>query len=157
MHNRRQFLSESFSSVTGFGVAAAFSAFGGRFALGEIRNRPFDLIPTKDDTTGIALIRLPEGFSYSTYGWTRDPMSDGLPTPGEHDGMGVVAEDQGIVTLVRNHEISRDGKAWQAPNRKPFDSQAQGGCTTLKFDTRNGKWLDSHVAIAGTSRNCAAV
>ena len=155
MRNRRQFLSETFSSATGFGVAAALSALGGRFALGEIQKKQIDLVPVKDQTTGIPLIRLPEGFSYSTFGWTKDPMADGLPTPSDHDGMGVVAEDEGVVSLVRNHEISRDGAAWESPNRNPYDARAQGGCTTLTFDTRSGKWLESHVSIAGTSRNCA--
>ena len=82
-------------------------------------------------------------------------MSDGFPTPRKHDGMGVVAEKNGIVTIVRNHEVSADGDAWPIPNGQPFDARAQGGCTTLKFDTNAGKWLDSRVAISGTSRNCA--
>ena len=154
MKTRRQFLNESFSSVTGFGVAAAFSALGGRFALGENRN-VLQLVPVKDEATGLPLIRLPEGFRYVSYGWARDRMSDGLSTPPLHDGMGVVSEQDGIVTLVRNHEVSTDGPAWNSQHGKPFDKQAQGGCTTLKFDTHKGKWLESRVSISGTSRNCA--
>jgi hypothetical protein len=38
----------------------------------------------------LPLLALPEGFSYSSYGWTGDPMSDSRPTPGSHDGMAVV-------------------------------------------------------------------
>ena len=40
-------------------------------------------------------------------------------------------------------------------NGKPYDTNAKGGCTTLKFDTKSGKWLESRAAISGTSRNCA--
>ena len=109
----------------------------------------------QDETTGLRLIRLPEGFRYITYGWTNDLMTDGLATPRCHDGMGVVTENDGVVTLVRNHEVSEDGPAWNWQNGKPFDARAQGGCTTLEFDTKQGKWLTSRVSISGTSRNCA--
>ena len=34
----------------------------------------------------------PVGFHYASYGWTGDVMSDGLLTPGQHDGMGVVVQ-----------------------------------------------------------------
>lgn len=155
MRSRREFLSETFSSVTGFGVAAALSSLGGRFSLGEISKTGPKLIPVKDQTTGIALIHLPEGFRYLSYGWSGDPMTDGLATPAAHDGMGVVAEQNGIVTLVRNHEVSQDGNAWKMKDGKPYDARALGGCTTLKFDTKAGEWLESFVSISGTSRNCA--
>ena len=50
------------------------------------------------------------GFRYVSYGWTGDLMSDGLPTPGAHDGMGVVVQRRiGVgneMVLVRNHERS---------------------------------------------------
>ena len=82
-------------------------------------------------------------------------MSDGLATPHAHDGMGVVGEKDGVVTIVRNHEVSSDGEAWATKTGKPFDARAQGGCTTIQFDTRQEKWLESRVSIAGTSRNCA--
>ena len=155
MKSRREFLSESFSSLTGFGVAGALAALDGRFAHGEVASTKLDLIPVKDETTGIELIHLPEGFRYITYGWTKDPMTDGMATPKSHDGMGVVADSEGVLTLVRNHEISDDGKAWPIENGKPYDSMAQGGCTSLKFDANQGKWLESRGAISGTSRNCA--
>ena len=155
MRSRREFLSETFSSVTGFGVASALSSLGGRFAVGEVRRTGPMLVPTKDETTGIPLIHLPEGFRYISYGWTNDPMTDGLPTPTDHDGMGVVSEKDGIATLVRNHEVSADGDAWDLKNGTPFDSRALGGCTTLKFDTNKGQWLESFASMSGTSRNCA--
>ncbi len=155
MSTRREFLSETFSSVCGFGVASAFSALGGRAALGEAAKARLALLPTNDESTGLPLIRLPEGFRYVTYGWTNDPMSDGTPTPPAHDGMGVVEERDGIVTIIRNHEVSNDGDALPLSDGSPFDSRARGGCSSLKFDTRNGQWLESQIALSGTSRNCA--
>ena len=155
MKSRREFLSETFSSVTGFGVASALSSLGGRYALGEVSRRGPKLIPTADETTGIKLIHLPEGFRYITYGWTGDPMTDGTVTPTDHDGMGVVSEENGVVTLVRNHEISDDGDAWKVAGGAPYDPKARGGCTTLKFDTNKGQWQESFASICGTSRNCA--
>ena len=155
MKSRRQFLSETFSSFSGFGVAAAFSALGGRLAHGETARTELELVPTKDESTGIPLIRLPEGFRYITYGWTGDQMSDGTKTPSAHDGMGVVSETNGVVSIVRNHEVSSDGEALEIAGGKPFDARAQGGCTSLKFNTNTGEWLDCRVAISGTSRNCA--
>ncbi|MEM7473775.1 MAG: alkaline phosphatase PhoX [Planctomycetota bacterium] len=155
MNSRRKFLCDTFSSVSGFGVAAALTALSGRMAIGECARSEFDLRPAKDEATGLSLIRLPEGFRYVTYGWTGDPMSDGSPTPSAHDGMGVVTEENGIVTLVRNHEVSSDHPALRMKNGAPYDVRAGGGCTTLKFDSRAGKWLESFVSISGTSRNCA--
>jgi len=155
MKSRREFLNETFSTVSGFGVAAAFSALSGRCSLSGFQKADNKLTPVKDETTGIPLIRLPEGFRYVTFGWRGEKMSDGLTTPPLHDGMGVVAEKEGVLTLVRNHEVSSDGEAWKLKDGKPFDELAQGGCTTLKFDTKAGKWLESFASLAGTSRNCA--
>ena len=155
MKSRRKFLSETFSTVTGFGVASALGALDSRFALGESRSKRIDLIPTKDETTGLKLVHLPEGFRYITFGWTGEPMADGVPTPADHDGMGVVSESDGVVTLVRNHESSKDGEALPIKDGVPYDPMAKGGCTSLRFDTGEGKWLDAKVAISGTSRNCA--
>jgi secreted PhoX family phosphatase len=67
-----------------------------------------DLAPVDDLSTGLPLLQLPAGFSYQSYGWTGDPMADGRPTPGSHDGMAVVSScgrGRGAEhLLVRNHE-----------------------------------------------------
>ena len=47
---------------------------------------------------------LPEGFRYLSFGWTGDPMIDGAPTPGAHDGMAALHWQGHRVRLVRNHE-----------------------------------------------------
>ena len=45
------------------------------------------LRPVPDGTTGLPLLKLPDGFSYRSFGWTGDPMLGGAPTPDRHDGM----------------------------------------------------------------------
>ena len=155
MKTRRDFLSETFSTFTGFGAGAALVALGERLRVDPVSTARDKLVLAQDESTGLKLVRLPEGFRYVTYSWTGDVMSDGVKTPALHDGMGVVAEQDGVVTLVRNHELSSDGQAWVHAKGSPFDKQAQGGCTTLRFDGRQGKWLESFVSLSGTSRNCA--
>jgi Bacterial protein of unknown function (DUF839) len=51
--------------------------------------------PTPDGTTGLELLRLPEGFRYWSYSWTGDLMTDGVACPSLHDGMAVVDELNG--------------------------------------------------------------
>jgi secreted PhoX family phosphatase len=48
--------------------------------------------PTVDQTTGLSLLQLPEGFKYWSYSWTGDQMSDGILCPNLHDGMAVVEQ-----------------------------------------------------------------
>ncbi|KAA5539730.1 DUF839 domain-containing protein [Roseiconus nitratireducens] len=153
--NRRQFLSDNFAAATSFGIAAAWAQLGGRFAHGESVSRSTALVEVADETTGLPLLRVPEGFRYRTFGWTGDRMSDSAPTPAAHDGMGVVSVEGDVVTLCRNHEISDDGPCLSHPGGKPFDAYARGGCTNLRFDLAKGEWLDSWVSLSGTSRNCA--
>ena len=155
MKSRRQFLNATFSACTNFGVATALTSLNGRLAFGEAPSGTTELVPTKDETTGVPLLRLPEGFRYVSYGWTEDRMSDGTKTPAAHDGMGVVKVDGDILTLIRNHELSTDGKAISSVAITPWDPNATAGCTSLKFDTRKGRWLESRVAMSGSSRNCA--
>ena len=50
--------------------------------------------PKKDETTGLELLKLPDGFRYWSYSWTGDEMSDGVRCPNLHDGMAVVDDWQ---------------------------------------------------------------
>lgn len=152
--HRRQFLSDNFAALTSFGVGAAFGSLGGRIEAGDPR-RLTRLVQAIDETTGLPLLRLPEGFRYFSYGWTGDRMDDGALTPPIHDGMAVVAQSGDTVTLCRNHEISQDVPALPLQSGVPYDLMAGGGCTTLVFDTNQGRWLSSRVSMSGTSRNCA--
>ncbi|MEE1929262.1 alkaline phosphatase PhoX [Streptomyces sp. TRM 70351] len=108
------------------------------------------LRPVKDETTGLELLALPRGFEYVTYGWTNDPMDDGVRTPGAHDGMAAFRHGD-RVHLVRNHERGA-GDAFTSPAYNPA---AGGGTTTLVFDPDAGRWLESYGSLGGTIRNCA--
>jgi secreted PhoX family phosphatase len=109
------------------------------------------LAPALDETTGLPLLHLPEGFRYLSFGWTGDLMSTGLPTPGSHDGMATFRAGGHRSLLVRNHERG-NGSPFSAAY---YDAQAAGGTTTLEFDTREGRLLESRDSLSGTLRNCA--
>ncbi len=153
--SRRQFLSDNFAAATGFAAGAAFGSLGQRFALGETAAAKSNLVDAVDETTGLSLLRLPEGFRYRSINWAGDEMSDGATTPTAHDGMGIVAAEGNLLTLIRNHEISDDGPCMSIRNGTPYDKQAQGGCTSLVFDSDSGDLIRSQTAMSGTSRNCA--
>ena len=124
--------------------------------------------PVNDLTTGPPLIELPAGFSYKSYGWRGDVMSDGLVTPGAHDGMGIVrARRVGRSTeivLVRNHELStssnpanifgagRENVAKYDTGLTGANYQA-GGNTNLVW--RDGNWVESYATLGGINRPCA--
>jgi hypothetical protein len=119
--------------------------------------------PVRDLSTGLNLLRLPRGFSYRSFGWTGDTMSDGLPTPGAHDGMAVVMETggrNGETVLIRNHERGANSLLTIAGNPGGVYDTVNlsgnfpgGGCTVLRV--RNGQLVDHRVAIGGTVVNCA--
>lgn len=110
------------------------------------------LRPATDASTGLPLIQLPEGFRYRSFGWTGDPMTSGVRTPGAHDGMAAFAREDGLIALIRNHELG-SGKAF-APSLA-FDTRAAGGTTTLVFDPDAERLVSAHESLSGTVRNCA--
>lgn len=126
------------------------------------------LAPVRDLTTGLALIQLPADFSYRSYGWAGDLMSDTLETPPNHDGMGVVRErktSRGTeLVLVRNHERvtgarARDVIGFAKADLPKYDigtTQGKymlGGTTNLVY--RDGRWVGSYASLGGTCGNCA--
>lgn len=133
------------------------------------------IAPVADASTGLELLQLPPGFSYSSFGWTGDPMADGQPTPDRHDGMAVMLA-QGIgrgvgngrgrargleLVLIRNHERGVGATAIDAPG--VYDgaevsvvapgARVTGGTTNLWF--RDGQWLHARASLGGTLTNCA--
>jgi hypothetical protein len=149
--------------LRGAALAAGLAALGPLGALGArtagaapLQKRPFSadygpLYPARDQTTGLELLLLPRGFEYLTYGWTGDPMSDRIPTPGAHDGMAAFRSGD-LVTLVRNHEQGGFTGRFTDP---AYDPAANGGTSTLVFDPDAGAFLDSWASLSGTIRNCA--
>ncbi len=155
--SRRDFLRSQAHLLGAFALGSSFSALAERVAAAPrslVIPGYGNLRPATDETTGLELIQLPEGFRYASFGWTGDPMDDGSPTPAAHDGMAVVRSDDGILALVRNHEIDSDDPSF-GPASMTYDPQGGGGCTLLTFDSRSGKWLGSRPSLAGTVRNCA--
>lgn len=106
-----------------------------------------------DETTGLPLLRLPEGFRYRTFSWAGTELHDGYLVPGAADGMGVVAQQGSRVTLVRNHELQGASGPIGDPHRA-YDNMP-GGTTTLVFDVEQEALVDSWVSLGGTLYNCA--
>lgn len=111
--SRRRLLQGSAGALAARGLLGTLAALTARDALAATGKQsvpaasPYGPVaPVLDESTGLPLLALPEGFSYRSYGWTGDPMADGRTTPGSHDGMAVVGYARmGIQTeLVRNHE-----------------------------------------------------
>ncbi|AKM10439.1 PhoX family protein [Croceicoccus naphthovorans] len=113
------------------------------------------LFPVKDQETGLELLKLPRGFTYRTFSWQGDLMTDGGRVAVAHDGMGVVSGggNGGQDTfLIRNHEVRSNGSLIAAPGQ--YDTVGQGGgCDVLRV--RNGKLVEHYATLGGTSTNCA--
>lgn len=159
---RRSFLKGAAGMGAGVALAGPFGALStgtaaaasGRKGAGRPAGLDYGpLRPVKDQSTGLELLMLPQGFEYISYGWTNDPMTDGTVTPGSHDGM--AAYRSGHVRLVRNHERGLSASGSIAPASSTYDPAAGGGTTNMGFDPDAGRWLDSYASLGGTIRNCA--
>ncbi|MBW8312552.1 MAG: PhoX family protein [Rhizobium sp.] len=113
------------------------------------------LAPVKDLATGLPLLQLPQGFSYTSFGWESEALSDGRPCPGKHDGMGVVGAEGSVITLVRNHEVKYQQVGSFAPAEATYDPDCAGGTVTLRFDTARGELVEARPSLSGTLVNCA--
>src|SRR4051794_6502034 len=103
-------------------------------------------------------LALPAGFSYRTFGAAGTRMSDGLLTPGCHDGQTVFDAGRGRVQIIRNHEIDLDipgaGQRALGP-RNAYDRAGPAGCTSSLYDIGSGKLLESFLVLNGTLSNCS--
>ena len=162
--SRRSFLRASLAGATGL-----FTPGGLDVALAAISTGPQvpaegfgPLVPDAD-----GLLDLPPGFRYqmlstgildgerSLDGRFASPLSDGSPTPGNHDGMASFAGPEGMTILVRNHEMDPgEGPPVDPRRERPYDVQCGGGTTTLWVD-RERRLLKSFASLSGTLRNCA--
>lgn len=127
------------------------------------------LSPVEDSTTGLPLLKLPDGFTYTSFGWTGDTMSDGTLTPDRHDGMAVISGQGGDAddcVLMRNHERAIVAPGLPLPvigdgNAPVYDRFAfpgvfaglGGGTTALRM--RGGQLIEDSATLGGTLANCA--
>jgi hypothetical protein len=124
------------------------------------------IAPVNDLTTGLPLLQLPPGFSYKSFGWRGDLMTNGKTCPGGHDGMGVIAVRKvgrsTELVLVRNHEIGSSSASnfLSAPGlydngtvNASTSNKFGGGTTNLVF--RDGNWVGMTPSLGGTATNCA--
>ena len=155
--NRRSFLRDAALTAT---AAIPFTAFNLHTAnaqshKGGVRRGQTagygPLFPTNDETTGLPLLMLPEGFKYLSFGWTGDLLDNSQPTPGSHDGMAAFAAGRDRVRLVRNHEVGA-GTPFSSAS---YNAGAGGGTTTIEFDTHKGEVVTMRDSLSGTIRNCA--
>ena len=153
--DRRAFLKSAAAAVAAVpfqALLARAESLAGASGARSLRRAGYGpLFETVDETTGLPLLKLPEGFRYVTFGWAGDPLPDGRLTPAKHDGMGAFDAGGGRVRLVRNHETDK-GMPF---SRAAYDAEACGGTTTLEFDTRNAKFISAYGSLSGTLRNCA--
>ncbi len=156
--NRRKFLTHSALAAGAVAVATPLDALLAHGPQGAPHNRRHSpdygpLVEAIDETTGLPLLLLPEGFRYMSLGWTGEMMSDGIVTPPAHDGMAAFPAFHGRMRIVRNHEVGDGPNAFASGI--DYDPNAGGGTTTLEFDSRRGKLVRSWASISGTVRNCA--
>ncbi len=151
--DRRRFLHRSAAAGIGASGLTALMANGAQARKGGRGNTPIEA----PDNGGYGelqpdpVLALPAGFSYVRFGETGDIMSDGIPTPGSHDGMAAFAGPGSQVRLVRNHERNAG-----APFTTPaYDELAAGGTTNLVYDTAAKELVRDNASLSGTIRNCA--
>ena len=114
------------------------------------------LSPVPSHNTGETMLELPPQFAYTVFGKKGGLMSDGHPTPPAHDGMAAFSSEDGMVRLLRNHEINTGSPVEAIGNQTAaYDPTAPGGVTTLIVDPRTRELVRDFVSVGGTLHNCA--
>ncbi|MFO7541319.1 MAG: DUF839 domain-containing protein [Thiobacillus sp.] len=157
---RRGFLRQFGVGVLGAGALAALQAHtrwaqagampGGRAGYG-------DLQPVADQR-GLTVLALPQGFSYVTFSHLGEAFEGGTVAR-NLDGMAAFAGRDGLIRLIRNHEVNnRAGKAAGGvggPEATRYDPLAMGGCHVLDYDPASRSLVREFVGLNGTHVNCA--
>lgn len=173
---RRGFLKRSAAVAGGALVSAttlqtlsAHAALAGKRDLGLCGRSPRravlgsygELTPVADQN-GDEILALPEGFRYVTFSKIGDVMSDGNPTPRNHDGMCAFPGPDGTVRLIRNHEVRNAPTdrvfAVEGPIATRYDTLGVGGTVTVNYDPnapRRHRVVSDFISLNGTIVNCA--
>jgi uncharacterized protein len=159
--DRRAFLRRAGMSAAG--LAALGGPLQGVFARGALASGSTGVAPNNggygpigpvpDLADGVVRLHLPEGFQYRSFTATGTLTSDGIITPGRHDGMAAFPWGEGQYRLVRNHEINGPVPAF-GQRTKAYDKMAGGGTLTLQV-TPTADDVESWVSCNGTQMNCA--
>ena len=171
--SRRRFLGAALTTTAAFGSSSAlFSLLSGcsasttqstatlpsavansALANSKLVNQTA-LIEALDATTGKALLKLPPGFRYFSFGWKGEALQDGSVMPSSADGMGLVHYANGKARLIRNQEIWDDPGAFAHLDRA-YDAGAGAGTVTLDVDLDAGKLMQARASLSGTNANCS--
>jgi secreted PhoX family phosphatase len=151
MITRRQMLKRTAAAAAGMSTANALLAMGSADAGADLLAGKAGYGKLVTNPRAKAL-KLPRGFTYTTFGKAGSRMSDGVKTPPCHDGIGVFAGDGDVAILLRNHEGFGPGRAISKLNA--YDPVARGGVTSSHFDTASGKLVGSALVLNGTDTNC---
>jgi secreted PhoX family phosphatase len=151
--SRRRFLGYA-AAAAGAAVVAPLGSLARRVSTGAIELAAAfgPLVPARDEATGLTLLELPEGFRYRSVSWVGDALDGGARTPGAPDGMAAFQGTDGLIHLIRNHEVAA-GTAF-AP-ALAYDANAGGGTTTLTVRADDVRLVAARASLAGTVRNCA--
>ncbi len=162
-YSRRKFLALAGTTAAGVTAMAPLEAFYARIANGQpVRGAGYGALspklPTNADTLpgnfrNAPILELPNGFNYTAFSITGQPMSDGNTVPGAHDGMAAFPGPNRTTILIRNHELSPTSGT-QVITPQKYDSAARGGTTTLVVGS-NRLPIREFASIGGTTRNCA--
>jgi len=132
--DRRGFLKHGLVAAGGLGLGlAAWSQFARQGSPPGTHHALGPLLPVNDQTSGLPILKLPKGYRYHSFAWAGETLGDGYTSPGACDGMGVVNDTDGVVTLIRNHEFRGSSGPIGDP-QKAWDVTG-GGTSTLEFDT----------------------
>jgi secreted PhoX family phosphatase len=100
------------------------------------------------------------GLEYVVLDRTGEVMRDGFYVPGAPDGMGAFARADGMIVLMRNHELWPSdaplaGWRGQGQPKHLYDPKSLGAVTRLVVDPSSLRVIESNLVLAGTNVNCA--
>ena len=144
----------------GTGAAAAFMSPFEALAHGGRKSGPGygELIEAIDETTKLPLLEAAVGFSYKSFGWTKDPRTAAPPRLGTTAAPRFPAPTAGCTTCATTSSSSSANGAktsFAAPGLTYDKGGAPGGTTTVLFDEHKGDFIRAWASLSGTIRNCA--
>lgn len=132
-------------------------ALGSRKAVA--RGAGYGPLARTPDQNGEEILALPRGFRYTTFSKTGRALAGaGGPVPRNHDGMACFPGRDGLVRLIRNHELRNragDMRLGVPHAGTPYDARAMGGTITVDFDPVEMRPVRESASLSGTYANCA--